>query len=273
MALGLNVALCLRLFIRTYLFNMSCYKFNFLNKYIVKFSFNKGRQSNFLKEYKLLKLLYNRECFFSEKISFVFITKYIKGNTLNQLKFGFKKNLAKYAKELQRIHLGWTDIAACDNWKDFINKDIGEDIEYCIKFDLFRGPYLISEFLKDNIKKIDNISVSLLHGDPSGDNVIFNGLGCHIIDIEHSIVGDYIYDLAFLSTFYPEYINTITNSYDRFENNFWFRFWVYYLRISIMKIVILHKKGFTDLVKAEFRVYEAYRELRKTVNMKKNNFK
>lgn len=242
---------------------MACYKFNFFNKYIIKLSFNKERQSNFHKEYKLLKILYSRDAFYHKKIPFFFITKYIPGKTLNEFKLGFKGNLTKYIKELRRIHLGYTRNRRCYYWRAFLNSNLEKEIEYCRSNSLFNDPYEINELLKNKIKKIDDILETILHGDPSGDNVIFNGSGCYIIDIEHSITGDYIYDLAFLGTFYESFEHHIATIYDKFDKNFWFKFWTYYLRISIMKIVILHKRGIKDLTRAKNRIYRAILELKK----------
>lgn len=126
----------------------------------------------------------------------------------------------------------------------------------------------------ENESKI-NRYVSVLHGDLNDKNVLWhNGQISGIIDWEDALVGDPVFELASWATFirpgwtedwisffrayYGEDADKIVSETD-WEN----RFWTYYLRVSISKLVYLHKAKYTDLTLGQFRVAKGQTMLKK----------
>jgi len=96
----------------------------------------------------------------------------------------------------------------------------------------------------------------LLHGDPGSHNIFIqrrdNDLTCSIIDWEDSLSGDPVFDLAAFGTFFRmhEFLEPLIRGYrlvhpEPFQDNdFWLRFWLYYLRIVLAKGVLRFKLGY-----------------------------
>lgn len=108
-----------------------------------------------------------------------------------------------------------------------------------------------------------------VHNDLSPNNIIINDNGVHLIDWGDSIAGDPIFDLAGFCAFHmPEKYEKIIESYYKNAQkpeDFYKRFWLYYLRIAVSRTVhrIRHKiPDNPDYPPASRRIQLALKELR-----------
>lgn len=108
----------------------------------------------------------------------------------------------------------------------------------------------------------------LLHGDLNSSNVFVDrdGFVTAIIDWEDALGGDPLYDLAFWATFHDEKLHAdlLTPYFAATERprNFHDRFWTYYLRVAVAKLVLLHKYGHKDLTRGKARIDLALERLK-----------
>lgn len=158
-------------------------------------------------------------------------------------------------------------------WHDYVNLRLAEHLFYLASADLITSEVgvvireVFQQFpLHDNVP----FKTSLLHGDLNSANVFVDsqGLITNVIDFEDALGGDPIYDLAFWATFHdekwhrevvvPYYATSLAGK----PRNFDVRFWTYYLRVSVMKLVLLHKQGHTDLTRGKARITLALERLK-----------
>ena len=203
------------------------------------------------------------------------------GNTLDTYPIEEKKILYKdLGWLLARLHrlqvIGCGPIYTKSNlygvhskWSDYIFTQLNEHFKYLhdkLGYDNKRINEMENIFIESKFDLDSKISIqgaSLLHGDLSDKNIFGILFGedafiSAIIDWEDSIGGDYIYDLSFWATFHaPEFWPSLIDSYfietqkpERFD----FFFWIYYLRISIAKIILLHKNKVPDLSRSFNRI-------------------
>lgn len=113
------------------------------------------------------------------------------------------------------------------------------------------------------------IPMALLHADLSDHNLFTNDEGTitAFIDWEDALIGDPLYDLADWATFHDEHEDLwpiLFGAYfagGRKPWDFQFRFWVYYLRISLSKLVQHKLYQVPDVTRSEKRVKRAMEEL------------
>ena len=96
---------------------------------------------------------------------------------------------------------------------------------------------------------LDNVYPSILHGDLNDANIFCDqGKIFAIIDWEDCLLGDPIYDIASWGTFFrnSERIELLIRGYKsitEIPNDFWQRYWLYFLRISLAKTVHRYRFG------------------------------
>lgn len=92
------------------------------------------------------------------------------------------------------------------------------------------------------------VAPRLLHGDPGNHNVIVREGGEPVlVDWEDALLGDPLFDVAFWATFHPE--RRWPAFLDAYFAPGWrptWRFWLYFLRISMSKTVHRLRFGYTD---------------------------
>lgn len=154
---------------------------------------------------------------------------------------------------------------AYESWTNFIYDKLLEHVNSLLAWELLDE----TEFLQilEHFAAYDppDNQNSLLHGDPS-DNNIFGSEGhlTDIIDWEDALIGDPVFELANWATFHaPEEQERFLDAYfiQPRPADFKPRFWTYFLRIAISKLVVLHRAGFKDLTRGKQRVTTALTNL------------
>lgn len=109
----------------------------------------------------------------------------------------------------------------------------------------------------------------LLHGDPGNHNVIAAvGHEPVLVDWEDALLGDPLFDVAFWATFHPE--RRWPALFDAYFEPGWrptWRFWLYFLRVSLSKTVHRVRFGYADKPgrpPAAARIQRALRGLEET---------
>jgi hypothetical protein len=140
------------------------------------------------------------------------------------------------------------------NWKEYLSIDLKSHLDYLISFNLI--PHKMECFVYDSIIRFNDTNfpeeMSLLHGDLNDRNVFQkNGIVSDIIDWEDALIGDPVFELASWAVFHrPDEHCILIDEYYKLcvrPEDFYFRFWTYYLRIAICRAVILHQRGFINL--------------------------
>lgn len=226
--------------------------------YLVKYPHSQFDKENFEIESKISQLL--PEYIPETRISFNrLIRTYLVGNTLNQVS-DFEFYLYKSVKSLQKLHeINTTGFGVLNeklegfhkSWAAYLDTNFQKHVIYCHqnlkdfpKIDVLGAFYA-------RILKIPKFKPCLLHGDPSGENMIVSKGSVWLIDFECALSGDSLYEWAFLATFYPAYAAQILKWLNLEESK---TFWFYFLRISVAKLVSLHKKGVQDFTKGMNRI-------------------
>ena len=92
------------------------------------------------------------------------------------------------------------------------------------------------------------VAPRLLHGDPGNHNVIVGeGAAPVLVDWEDALLGDPLFDVAFWATFHPE--RRWPAFLDAYFAPGWqptWRFWLYFLRVSMSKTVHRLRFGYAD---------------------------
>jgi aminoglycoside phosphotransferase (APT) family kinase protein len=148
------------------------------------------------------------------------------------------------------------------SWKIYVLTNIESHLYYCKRHGLITPADAKTILLKLTLgdsKYAYNELGSILHGDPSGENAALDTNGfLWLFDFEEVLSGDPLYEVAFVATFHPEHLSKILKWFEREESEL---FWLYYLRISVMKLVALHKKGVTNFNKGKVRIQQALGKL------------
>lgn len=204
--------------------------------------------------------------------------EFIEGKTFDQIKDRHLlfPQLAENLRKLHSLKLDGFGRIYSENplmgsdftWQSYINLNFEAHI-YLAKEIGFINNKQTKFCLKLKNKSVDfKDKGSILHGDLNNKNIISNGNELYLIDWEDVIIGDPIYDLAFWATFNEEkYWPLLLENYYNEGNkphDYEYRFWFYYLRISIFKILLLHKYGYKDLTRARQRILLALDHLNDT---------
>lgn len=139
-------------------------------------------------------------------------------------------------------------------WDSYFTTKLDEHVHYAQCHSLIDGTeaYYITRVVRKLAASDTAIGHSLLHGDLSDRNLfVSNGEVTAIIDWEDALIGDPVFDLAYWATFHPEELHSsLLDSYFTWTEkpqDFHQRFWVYYLRIALSKLVQHHRRGTPDL--------------------------
>ncbi len=160
-----------------------------------------------------------------------------------------------------------------NDWKEFVllnlekHLSICEDICVIDKCDRKRISYLFARFSG----LLDNVSSSILHGDLNDNNIFYDQKKIFaIIDWEDCLLGDPIYDIASWGTFFgnPKRLDLLIHGYKSIAdipNDFWQRYWLYFLRISLAKTVHRYRFGAKTPESnfGESRIHESLENLEK----------
>lgn len=159
-----------------------------------------------------------------------------------------------------------------DSWKGFLSNKLDEHLAIVSQGGEISGDQ-VSEielyFRKFFSGETPEFQPVLLHGDPGSHNFFTDGqVVTRLIDWEDALSGDPLFDLASLATFHPErridaliatYCGEDRKSDSKLDNNLdsdvvgrvpsrdeLYRFWIYFLRISLAKTVHRYRFNYTD---------------------------
>jgi len=148
---------------------------------------------------------------------------------------------------------------SCRSWLAYLHLQLERHIAICSDIGAINAldAARIERHWADASPRLVLDSASLLHGDLGNHNLFTDGRGItHLIDWEDCLAGDPIFDLAFWATFHPErrhawllesYAAECTLRRRALPADFDYRFWSYFLRISLAKTVLRHRLGIVDL--------------------------
>lgn len=187
-------------------------------------------------------------------------------NHLNQLTETLKKLYKFKVNKFGMVSSEVTGkpIGSHGRWESYLLLNLGIHLDY-----LFESGLISSNENHDIFSKILGHCYnypftemgSLLHGDLGPQNIKFYNDQLYLIDWDDAISGDPLYDLANWATFQwhsKDDEKDIFEFVKRFDyKSPSFTFWIYFLRISVAKMVILHKQGFKDLTRAKNRIDRA----------------
>jgi aminoglycoside phosphotransferase (APT) family kinase protein len=137
-------------------------------------------------------------------------------------------------------------------WREYVLARLNEHLQLCLAIGAIdeRERALAEGLFSDIDRSIRPFTPSLLHGDPGHHNVFeLEGSISAVLDWEDALSGDPVFDIAFWGTFYPDsWLPPFLEGYFGSEAGaeFWHRYWLYYLRISIAKTVHRHRFGIAD---------------------------
>lgn len=174
--------------------------------------------------------------------------------------------LGKYLSEIHSINVSNYGFIQLDSlsskklsgssplWLSFFNRNLEEHINYGFTLGLLskEEKKRTINFLNQTISQsFTDTKPSLLHNDLGQRNIlIYNGSLQAIIDWEDSILGDRLYDIAFFETFFShssksKFLPFFYEGYGLDVNELYSNplFWMYYLRVSLLKAKSKHIFG------------------------------
>lgn len=143
-------------------------------------------------------------------------------------------------------------IGIYDSWQKYLLCNLEKHVQYCMDYKVFNQDFalkIIKTFIKAS-KSLPKISPVLLHGDLANHNVFVNKNKISaLIDWEDAVSGDPVFDIAFYGSGVFGHDNWLKGFIDGYQSisrlptEFWLRYWVYFLRISIAKAVARQKNN------------------------------
>lgn len=137
-----------------------------------------------------------------------------------------------------------------ESWQKFLMTNFQNHLDECLEIQAINEKQYSKILSFQSQYNIDDFVPTLLHNDLSKDNILVNGDEIKFIDWNDVIIGDPIYDLANLCSFYmPEKFGLIWDTYfhkSKKSKDFERRFWLYYLRIVLARTVHRQKYQILD---------------------------
>lgn len=207
------------------------------------------------------------------------IMRRARGQPLSALSLEEKRPVwAELAVMLRRLHeirgkgaglvVGHPLIGAYSRWETYITHLAGEHVLYCLAHQLIDAEEASAILGEVADWTPPETADSLLHNDLNDQNVFaLDGRLSDIIDWEDALIGDPIFDLASWATFtaHHDEVKAFVDAYygdtARPEDGDW-RLSFYCMRISLSRLVQLHRYGYTDLTVAKWRLHHHLRALR-----------
>lgn len=156
-----------------------------------------------------------------------------------------------------------------NKWEHYLSLNLGIHLDYLEdngSINLLQSKeifYYIGDGCSNDFE--DYSDSRLLHGDLNDKNIKYKDGKLYLIDWEDAICGDPAYDLAYWATSHSDEQRKLLwkTYFGEYGGPNDYYFWIYYLRISVMKLVVLHKLGYKDLRKGQNRIKRALKELKK----------
>lgn len=141
-----------------------------------------------------------------------------------------------------------------ENWNQFFLVNLNQHIAKSLTIGVVEKEdiFFIKDVFKKFSSKLSNKNLSLLHNDPGTRNIFTDGKSITgILDWEDAIVGDPLWEIAFIHTFLfrkedEEKFNNFCKGYGISSKNLFTNpvYWLYYLRISLLKIISRGREGY-----------------------------
>jgi len=142
-----------------------------------------------------------------------------------------------------------------NTWIDFFLVNFDQHLQKLKELDFFSesDKKLFTKVFEKNKSLLEEVKCSLLHNDLGGRNIIAkNNRITGIIDWEDAILGDPVWELAFIDTFMvgkasgKGYFESFCSGYgvnviDLYNQT---KFWIYYLRIAMLKAISRNLMGY-----------------------------
>lgn len=139
-----------------------------------------------------------------------------------------------------------------DSWSRYLSTRLEEHVAICVRINAItsaEGNQALDWF-KALEAKLALVEPALLHGDPGSHNVFLSrDTVSSLIDWEDALSGDPVYDFAFLATFHPQrrMPALLAACAQAPEWRSGALFWLYFLRVALVKTVHRHRFGYVDL--------------------------
>lgn len=157
-------------------------------------------------------------------------------------------------------------------WSDYILKNLNEHLDFCLSKKIIKQSIYKTIVRLFETKKIPLVEKPvLLHGDIANHNVFSDGKKItDLIDWEDCLSGDPVYDIAYFGTGafdHPDWFSVFLSGYklvNKLPQDFYYRYWIYFLRISIVKAIIrfnLNTNKKKSLPSVSLRIEEAVKNL------------
>ena len=183
------------------------------------------------------------------------IMEYINGQTLYELRNDEElvcDILTQVSKELNKLHdvkvngFGLLGSNLYKSWNGFLNHNYEKHLMY-LSLNKIIDHNKSKTLFQYDFPEYDEMPC-LLHGDLSYNNIIVkNRQLMGILDWDDALFCDPVFDLANFATFHPEKrYDYFLNSFKNKPDDFYQRFWLYFLRISVAKAVHRHRFGYVD---------------------------
>lgn len=139
------------------------------------------------------------------------------------------------------------------SWEEYVLQNLAIHLDYCYSIKAIdkKKKEKILRLFSLSEKLLNSVRPVLLHGDVGNHNVFSDGKEItSFIDWEDSLFGDPVFDIAFWGTgvfFKKEWFDPFMEGYGSKSlllDDFWQRFWCYFLRIAISKTVLRYEHAY-----------------------------
>jgi len=136
-----------------------------------------------------------------------------------------------------------------DSWWQYLTLRLEEHVQFCRDIDAVTSAEATKILRRFDQAEpaLAGVQPAMLHGDPGSHNIFFDGRGISaVLDWEDCLTGDPVFEIAHWGTFHPGHrLGAFLAGYRRRRElpaNFQWRYWLYYLRVSLAKTV--HRRRF-----------------------------
>jgi hygromycin-B 4-O-kinase len=139
-----------------------------------------------------------------------------------------------------------------DSWSRYLSTRLEEHVAICVRINAITTAEGIQalKWFEALEAELALVEPALLHGDPGSHNVFLSGGAVSsLIDWEDALLGDPVYDFAFLATFHPQRrMPALLAACEQApEWRSGALFWLYFLRVALAKTVHRYRFGYVDL--------------------------
>jgi len=138
-------------------------------------------------------------------------------------------------------------------WYEYITTNLDQHVQSCLTIGLLENnaALQINDWFAKSMRLLAARPVCMLHGDPGNHNLFMDGMRVSaVVDWEDTLAGDPLYDVAFWASFHPaRRWQAFLDGYgiaDSGASEFSLPFALYFLRVTLAKLVHRHRFGYAD---------------------------